>query len=273
MNKPDNKEEQMKTRFIQTFIVAEKAAIVTPLIAAYSLLAGLTTLAQSDAIPTLNDIASRVAKATAPLHPHRVVVRQTVEQTATNAPPGLTRPGQSQKNQSTYTLHFTPQKGFRTEVAPKATGTNAWPAMTSNVPTARLSINIPSFLKEIQAWPTNNVTKDVLDGKQVHKVLASNRDVTAVFWADAKNNCIRKVILDVQGKRFAESSFVTDSIKSKVGSWTRLRRGTPPMPRMFRWTMAITISQRSEKTMRRDMFYETPDFQRTADCGIACCSI
>ena len=176
-----------------------------------SVLTAFATAAESGRIPSLGDVATNVVKATVPAKSYRVSIQQTIEESATNTvsakEKSLAHPTPSVKKQSAYALHYTPHKGFRTETVPLSESTNVSAATTSNIPTARLSINIPNFLKEIQAWPTNSVTEDVLNGKTCYKVSASNRDVSAVFWANVENNCILKVVVDIQGKRFAESTF------------------------------------------------------------------
>jgi hypothetical protein len=72
---------------------------------------------------------------------------------------------------------------------------------------ARLSINVPNFLRKIQTWPTNSIAKDLLGGKACFKVSASTPDANVVFWADATNHCVLRVEAYIRGHPFAESTF------------------------------------------------------------------
>ena len=169
----------------------------------------------AEEMPLLDHLATDIIKATMPKKQYRVEVSQTIDQTSAQTSTNniaiqarsSTLPVQPSPAHSTYALNYVPKNGFRTEIAAQPKSTNTVSTATTPAVGARLSINIPNFLKEIQTWPTNSVTKDVLNGNACYKVSASNRDVVAVLWVDAISKCISKVVVDIRGRRFAESTF------------------------------------------------------------------
>ena len=175
--------------------------------------ATVATVAQAGETPTLGDLVSEILKASAPVRPYRVSVVQTVDQNPANATPSpsaasaqTTEKAKPVHIRSGYMLHYTPDKGIRTEAASQAaavkTSSSAMPPAD-----ARLSINVPNFLRKIQTWPTNSIAKDLLGGKACFKVSASTPDANVVFWADATNHCVLRVEAYIRGHPFAESTF------------------------------------------------------------------
>ena len=176
--------------------------------------ATVTTVAQTSETSTLGDLVSQILKASAPVRPYRVSVTQTVDQNPTNATPSpsSTSPYATEKakpvpTRSGYMVHYTPDKGVRTETASEAGTVKTTSSSPMPPAEARLSINVPNFLRTIQSWPTNSIARDLLDGKACFKVSASTSGANVVFWVDATNHCVLRVEAYVHGHPFAESTF------------------------------------------------------------------
>jgi len=158
-------------------------------------------------------LTSQILKASVPVTPYRVSVIQTIDQSPTNTPPSAsslvaqtTQKSKTIPARAEYVLHHTTDKGTQTETVSQS---NIAKPGNGGLPPAeaRLSINIPNFLKKIQTWPTNSIVNDVLDGKTCLKVSAFTSQANVVFWADATNHCILRVEAYIRGNPFAESTF------------------------------------------------------------------
>lgn len=160
-------------------------------------------------MPTLDELATNIVRATIPTNHYCVDVSQINGTTLTNIVAVKANSSalavQPNPKRNTYRLHYSHENGFRTEQLSQSEGTytsTATPAATGNM---RASINIPNFLKKIKSWPTNSVVNDVWDGKLCYKITASSTNASTVFWMDADSKCVLRVILNIKGSQYSEN--------------------------------------------------------------------
>ena len=160
-------------------------------------------------MPTLDELATNIVRATMPTNHYCVDVSQINNTASTNIVAlkanSSALSAQPNTKRSTYRLHYSHENGFRTEQLSQLEDTNtstATPAATGNM---RASINIPNFLKKIKSWPSNSVVNDVWDGKLCYKITASSTNASTVFWMDADSKCVLRVILDIKGSQYSEN--------------------------------------------------------------------
>lgn len=161
-------------------------------------------------IPTLGELATNIVRAM-PTNHYVVDVNQTSGVVSTNSgaakASSLALAVQPNAKRNTYQLHYSHEKGFRTEpVSSSGVTTNS---VATSTPTSRMraSVNIPNFLKKIRTWPTNSVVEDIWNGTACYKVTASSANASTTFWVDTENNCILRVILFIRGSEYSENTF------------------------------------------------------------------
>jgi hypothetical protein len=165
--------------------------------------------AEAAEMPTLDELATNIVRATVPTNHYNVDVSQINVAAFTNVVAvkanSSALSAQPNTRRSTYRLHYSHESGVRTEQLSQSEGTNTpgtIPAATGNM---RASINIPSFLEKITSWPTNSVVNDVWDGKLCYKISASNTNASTVFWVDVGSKCVLRVILNIKGSQYSEN--------------------------------------------------------------------
>lgn len=167
--------------------------------------------AKAGQIPTFDELATNIVRATVPTNYFSVDVSQINDAISTNvvaAKANLSALStQPNPGRSTYRLHYSHENGFRTEQIPQSEGTNI--STTSPAPTGnmRASINIPNFLKKIKSWPTNSVVNEIWDGINCYKITAVSTNASTVFWVDADSKCVLRAILYIQGSQYSENVF------------------------------------------------------------------
>lgn len=160
-------------------------------------------------MPTLDELATNILRATVPTNHYNVDVSQinlgqftNIAVVKANSSTLSTEPS---TERSTYRLHYSHESGFRTEQLSPSEGTNTSAATHTATGNMRASINIPNFLKKIKCWPTNSVANDVWDGQLCYKITASSTNASTVFWVDADSKCVLRVILNIKDSQYSEN--------------------------------------------------------------------
>ncbi len=178
----------------------------------------LFPVARAEEMPKLDDLAFRIISASVPTNHYTVDVTQINGDTPTSllGSPMASSTSLGLARQTTYRLRYDPDKGFTREPIQREREATAAKGSTSADNYARVSINIPLFLTKVRAWPNNSVSQDSCAGRSCYKVVASCRDASAIFWVDAGNNCVLKVILNIQQSRFSETTLTYRLDKNRI---------------------------------------------------------
>jgi len=167
------------------------------------------SMAWSQNIPSLNSIVRNVVKAAIPAESYNVSVVQSI-----SAPSGTVVAQAMSKgtlsSQTTFTVTYNPASGLSTKKiskAPQKTPLSRSNQITITQPAdVRITMDLSKLAQKVTTWQNVQISSDKLAGRGHWKISGQDGATDYILWVDSVNNYISKIILNIKGQKFSEST-------------------------------------------------------------------
>lgn len=152
--------------------------------------------------PSLSRLMSEVEKVSFPARSYSVPVSEQIQNTA-----GIKIRSSTAKtvsSLSSYNWVYHPQSGLRIETPAAGKTTKSVQSIgNSRQPTLKVGVDLSKLFKDSSKWRDVAILPDNLNGELCYRVTAQDNSLGYTFWVDRANSYVTKLIVAINGKKFA----------------------------------------------------------------------
>ena len=178
----------------------------------------LGTKAQTQNIPSLNEIVNKVKDNSLPDRGYNVQVTQSIAAPA-NSNIGKTIASGTMQKQNTFSAEYSPIEGLnikkQNNIKKHTTKSIQNVSPQNKAGNIKLYVNLNTVFKDVNSWQNVNITLVKLNGTNNFLITGKYNVIDFKIWVNSENYYVSRLDFSVSGHEFAQTDFNCKHVNNK----------------------------------------------------------